>query len=573
MIEFTRIEESNKLDHYNDEFLGSREEIYIDLGGLKRVEIETTISKKISTTLGNLIGRINPNGVPPHFMTVVASERPAVLAEVKEDMLPSFAAADRQGILWTRNVFIINGQKVAQSGHDGSSDNILPANIMGPDVISFGYIFDGTDWDRIRSVVDNADNLAVGNPGHVATMAKLLGFDGSTYDRLRVGATDADNVATLATGVLQTGAYNFGFDGTTWDRFTVGQYNADSLAPAAAGGQIVNAVMRVYDANGSTLNLVRGTVNDTDGIAVSTTVTKPSVVSTLQTFNGTSLDRVRSRTNASDAIATNSTGNVQVLSYNLGFNGTTFDRIRAGSNAADAIATVATGNLHALNFNMGFNGATFDRIRSGSNAADAIATVTTGNQHTLNYNLGFNGTTFDRLRSGGNNADAIATNTLGILFTKSHGAVSNGSTFDIIKSASATNQNTAASTTLAGIPLSTQPGNWSVSSFPAVNNQATASRAAGGAGVRHILTSLHFSIAAGATASGIVQCQIRDGGTGAGTIIWSGALAVPIGDSREISLSGLSLVGTANTAMTIEFSAAGGATTQESVSMTGYSVV
>lgn len=503
MIEFIRLDQSDQLEHYNDEFLGGREEIYIDLRGVKRAELETSTAKKISSTLGNLISRINPGGVPPHFMTVVASERPAVLAEVKEDMLPTFAAADRQGILWTRNVFLINGQKVAQSGHDGSADNILPANIMGPDVISFGYIFDGTDWDRIRSVVDNADNLATGNPGHVATMAKLLGFDGTNYDRIRVGATDADNVATLASGVLQTGAYNFGFDGTTWDRMTIGQYNADSLAPAAAGGQIVNAVLRVYDANGTTLNLVRGTDNNSDGIVTSGTVTKPAVVSTLQTFNGSTLDRVRSRTNAADAIATNGTGNIQVLGYNLGFNGATFDR----------------------------------------------------------------------LRSGGNNADAIATSTLGILFTKSHGAVSNGTTFDIVKSASAANQNSSASTTLAGIPLSTPPGNWSVLNFPAVNTQATATRAAGGVGVRHILTSLHFSIAAGGTASGILQCQVRDGSSGVGTIIWSGTLVAPIGDAREISLSGLSVVGSANTAMTIEFSAAGGATTQESVSMTGYSVI
>src|SRR3972149_4061664 len=207
MIEFLEILRGDKLDHYNDEFLAQREEIYLDLKGVKRVESETIISKKISSVLGNLISRIRPEGVQPNFMTVVASERPAVLAEVKDDMLPIFAAADRQGILWTRNVFLINGQKVAQSGHDGSSDNIAVTAIMGPDVISFGYAFDGTDWDRIRTLVDNADNLAVGNPGHLAVVNKNLGFDGTAWDRLRSGATDADDVANLTSGAQQVGSY------------------------------------------------------------------------------------------------------------------------------------------------------------------------------------------------------------------------------------------------------------------------------------------------------------------------------------------------------------------------------
>ena len=37
-------------------------------------------------------------------------------------------------------------------------------------------------------------------------------------------------------------------------------------------------------------------------------------------------------------------------------------------------------------------------------------------------------------------------------------------------------------------------------------------------------------------------------------------------------LAGLNIVGSANTAMTLEFAAAGGANTVESVAMTGYSV-
>jgi hypothetical protein len=69
--------------------------------------------------------------------------------------------------------------------------------------------------------------------------------------------------------------------------------------------------------------------------------------------------------------------------------------------------------------------------------------------------------------------------------------------------------------------------------------------------------------------------NIRDGATGAGTVLWT--LRIPIVvttlTSREIFLDNLHIVGSLNTAMTVEFSAAGGANTNEIVNMAGYSTM
>lgn len=115
---------------------------------------------------------------------------------------------------------------------------------------------------------------------------------------------------------------------------------------------------------------------------------------------------------------------------------------------------------------------------------------------------------------------------------------------------------------------------WSVTHSPAVNTQASASKAAGGAGVRHVCTGVSARLVAGTAAPAAVQgtLNLRDGATGAGTILasWTVVLAASIGARDEINLTGLEIPGTANTAMTLEFAAASGANTFESVNLFGY---
>lgn len=117
--------------------------------------------------------------------------------------------------------------------------------------------------------------------------------------------------------------------------------------------------------------------------------------------------------------------------------------------------------------------------------------------------------------------------------------------------------------------LVTEAHEWTVLDVPAAATQATVSRAAD-AGGRHICKSITVTIAAAATASGIVIAILRDGPTSTGTELWSGALSVPANGSGDITISGLNITGSKNTAMTIEFTAAGAADTQQTVAISGY---
>lgn len=114
---------------------------------------------------------------------------------------------------------------------------------------------------------------------------------------------------------------------------------------------------------------------------------------------------------------------------------------------------------------------------------------------------------------------------------------------------------------------------WSVKHTPAANNQATASKAAGAAGVKHVCTGYAWSLSSGAGAPTpeLITIAIRDGATGAGTIIWEETVSLPAtaGSSAGRVVTGLYLVGTTATAMTIETDSAPGANVVASVSMMG----
>lgn len=106
---------------------------------------------------------------------------------------------------------------------------------------------------------------------------------------------------------------------------------------------------------------------------------------------------------------------------------------------------------------------------------------------------------------------------------------------------------------------------------PAANTQATISRAAGAAGVRNVCTSLSVVLAAGATAptAAAVTVALIDGATGGTTYLWRHNITIPAiaGAMNGIAVTDCWFEGTAATAMTLELSAAAGANTLESVSM------
>lgn len=119
-----------------------------------------------------------------------------------------------------------------------------------------------------------------------------------------------------------------------------------------------------------------------------------------------------------------------------------------------------------------------------------------------------------------------------------------------------------------------------------VNNNATAAggaqgtigKAAGASGVRHVVDCIAFSAnSSAAVAAANVFVNVRDGASGAGTILWQYSVSFPtaaalgIQEIAPLSFCGLNLVGTAATAMTIEFSASTAGVIQ-SVNASGFDV-
>jgi hypothetical protein len=73
---------------------------------------------------------------------------------------------------------------------------------------------------------------------------------------------------------------------------------------------------------------------------------------------------------------------------------------------------------------------------------------------------------------------------------------------------------------------------------------------------------------------GQAQLNLRDGATGAGTILASWVLGVQaaIDATTIFALGGLEIIGSPNTAMTLEFAGIAGAGTIESVTLTGHTL-
>jgi hypothetical protein len=144
--------------------------------------------------------------------------------------------------------------------------------------------------------------------------------------------------------------------------------------------------------------------------------------------------------------------------------------------------------------------------------------------------------------------------------------------FDRARSASAANQTAAVSG--VGVELVANVAGWSIQNTGAGGAQATASQAPGGATVRHVMTGFMVTVVCtAAPAQTAMVLNIRDGASGAGTVKWSFDVTLPAtaGSMFQFGLTGLTLVGSNATAMTIEF-AAGLANCIQSVNAQGYDI-
>jgi hypothetical protein len=109
---------------------------------------------------------------------------------------------------------------------------------------------------------------------------------------------------------------------------------------------------------------------------------------------------------------------------------------------------------------------------------------------------------------------------------------------------------------------------WAVNHAPAAAAQATIGQAANANG-RHVAKSVTVCVAAAGTAQTPLQFSLRDGATGAGTVLWTVRLSAPINSSDCISLP-ITIAGTKNTAMTLESAGVTVAGAFAMVSLTGY---
>lgn len=105
------------------------------------------------------------------------------------------------------------------------------SNPTAPAVGSFGHAFNGTTWDRVRSLGDNSDAIATGTTGHVATMSQLLGFNGTTWDRLRSDTTNGLDVDVTRLPALVAGSA------------IIGKVGIDQTTPGTTNGVQINAAL------------------------------------------------------------------------------------------------------------------------------------------------------------------------------------------------------------------------------------------------------------------------------------------------------------------------------------------
>lgn len=146
-------------------------------------------------------------------------------------------------------------------------------------------------------------------------------------------------------------------------------------------------------------------------------------------------------------------------------------------------------------------------------------------------------------------------------------ALFDGSTYDRMRSNSAT---TASATTQEFATQVAGPGEWTVVSTVTGVAVSSASKASGGGTVRHVARSVTACMADTDTAEAR-SVSLRDGATGAGTILWTALLTTATTTASCVTLGNLNIIGSAATAMTLEFSGNGTANSTQTATLTGYS--
>lgn len=146
-----------------------------------------------------------------------------------------------------------------------------------------------------------------------------------------------------------------------------------------------------------------------------------------------------------------------------------------------------------------------------------------------------------------------------------------GSGNQVFKTVSAANQTAAIA---AGSLLTERGPRWAINNESNVSTAATTTKAAGAAGVRHVADCIAYGASAiSAPTATAIFARLRDGATGAGTVLGTYIIGIPAtaGFNSNFAVCGLNAVGSAATAMTLEFNA-GPTNVFETVDLTGYDI-
>lgn len=145
-------------------------------------------------------------------------------------------------------------------------------------------------------------------------------------------------------------------------------------------------------------------------------------------------------------------------------------------------------------------------------------------------------------------------------------AISSGSL--VVTATLSSNQVEPAPTVSLALPTNA----FNIVSNPAAGSQASASQGAAGAGLKNVATGICFSAGAVvAPALTALTINLRDGASGAGTVKATFQVIIPAATGQSVVpfCAAVNVVGSANTAMTLEFSTLL-ANLIESVSLQGY---
>lgn len=111
------------------------------------------------------------------------------------------------------------------------------------------------------------------------------------------------------------------------------------------------------------------------------------------------------------------------------------------------------------------------------------------------------------------------------------------------------------------------PSEWAIQHQPAAAAAATITRAAE-PGMRHVARSVTVCVGPTAAQPSLIF-NLRDGTSGAGTILWAVRVSGIVNYSNCVTQT-MNVIGTVNTAMTLESAAAPAATNFATVALTGY---